>query len=241
MAGSPMFEDIKKVVPLISQEDYLHFFRRRLEDIVVATLADGFEVIVVDHSPGLFGFSSTSLDMMLDQVKPPGDNPTRLTRLMQIMGKTGRLSVAAALVTTPDRVDHAALISSLSYMLEDKSFDEKSRVVGDSVVLINNKATPKEGEIFDPAFAMQRIYQNLDGISKKRQIKRWVIDALLKKTRETGAIACEYIGSFDMEKIILTVERLKGSEKDTGPGMERWCRQVGETFGILEPRMAGRP
>lgn len=52
MPGSALVKDMKKIIPLISQEDHLRFFRHRLEDILVTATMAGFEVIIIDHSPG---------------------------------------------------------------------------------------------------------------------------------------------------------------------------------------------
>jgi len=238
MPGSPILKEIKRVVPLISQEDYLHFFRRRLEDIIVATFAEKFDVIVVDHSPGLFGLSYASLDMMLDQqVKGRNKGQTRLSRLMQAMGETRELPVVkSVLVTTPERVDHISLLSSFSHILEGKFPDDKSGIIGETISLLNNKAKAGDGEIFDPVFAMTKIFDSQKQISTKRRMKQWIIDALLEKTKATGAIPCQYIDGFDIEEIVSTVSALKHAEKKSSRGMGAWCQQIGNSLGILEPR-----
>ena len=76
--ASPLLKDILKVVPLISQENHLHFFKHRLEDII-SILWDDFDVIIIDNPPGLFGISRASLDMVID-----GANSTNYSRLNRI-------------------------------------------------------------------------------------------------------------------------------------------------------------
>ena len=58
-------EAVEAVVPLIAQEDHLHFFRHRIEDIIAAAIRTGFEVIILDHSPGLFGLKTAGLHSLI--------------------------------------------------------------------------------------------------------------------------------------------------------------------------------
>lgn len=241
--SSPMLRDIQRVVPLISQEDYLGFFKRRLEDFIVATLNDNFDVIIIDHGPGLFGLSTTSINMALDHITSQRATPKRLARLMQMVPEKGALSVNCVLVATPDPVDHNALLSSFSKILEDRELDKETEVIGRTLTLINNKSKAKIGERFDPYFATQRIFDSQDKIAPERQMSHSVREALLKKAKETGAISCQYVLDFDMDQITLTVSALKSSKdlSSVSSDLANWCWQVGMSVGILKPREFVRP
>ena len=127
MPGSPIYDDILKIVPLISQEDHLHFFKHRLEDIIVAVLRDEFEVVIIDNPPGLFGLSRTSLVMAIEKISndvkrlKDSSGSTRLEKLysMVMINSVKRsLNLIALLITSPDEVDHKALVPSFDALLK---------------------------------------------------------------------------------------------------------------------------
>jgi cellulose biosynthesis protein BcsQ len=241
MPGNPGLVEIKKVVPLISQEDFLGFFKRRLEDIIAAAVFEGFDVLVIDHSPGLFGLSTTSLDMALNLAEYMENNPPRMAKLMHMIKKE-QPSIKSILVTTPDPADHRALLSSLSSVIEHKSLHQKSDIIGRALTLVNNKAMAKPDERFDARFAMQEIFESQEKIAPERRMPAWVKDALLARAKKTGAVACQFCERFDMNQIFSTVSALKNAgEEQPRPGMATWCREIGLSVDLFEPRTFARP
>jgi hypothetical protein len=113
-------EAVQTIVPLIAQEDHLHFFRHRIEDIIAAAIRTGFEMIILDHSPGLFGFSKTSLEMSLEWSLPQDKTNHRLRYLINgiiVKRKKVNPSLQALLVSSFEPHDYRAVLASFSHVL----------------------------------------------------------------------------------------------------------------------------
>ena len=256
MASSPRFWDIARIIPLISQEDVLHFFRHRIEDILARLFKEDFDVVIIDNPPGLFGVSLASLRMVLDQIlsrnrrqKEEADHkPTRLDYLHKAKSKAALPPCAeAVLITTQDPGDYRSLFPYLSTILDAVMKTERMVEVikelnaGISVLL--NKAHQSNTGRFDPAFEYDRILKELhfpqeDG----REVHGNVLDYLMRRAGSVGVTACRNIPDFDLARILSTVQALEtkaflSSDFDIG-GMEGWCRNIAKNFGLLHHKGA---
>jgi len=245
MPSSPHFDDILKIIPLISQEDYLHFFRHRLEDIIVTATMDQFEVIIIDHPPGLFGISTASLNMVLDQfawdLTNEKDRPalTRLEKLYRVVSNKSidkSIVAHAYLITTPDPSDYRALLPSFSLLLKRNRKIEVFKNQDAKIDLILNKAMETSKARFDPAMALNEIFKNVANFQDDRKVEPALIESLRARAKEVGALACGYVPNFAMASILPTIQSLKhkrDKEKEY-LGMEGWCIQVGKSAGLYQ-------
>ena len=236
MPGSTLVKDMQKIVPLISQEDHLRFFRHRLEDILVTATMAGFEVIIIDHSPGLLGLSKSSLFMVVDQAishfnderHPYG--PTRLDRLYRAAAiDNTRISAYAIFVTTFEPVDYRALFPSLSHFLDEKGSFESSQDFHGHLDMIFNKA---HGQPFDSTFEIPKVFEEIKRLPDGRNVHPKLIKYFDDRAKEVGAEAAEYIKDFDMARILEVVKNLKAKEKPEYAKWENWCMHVSKTVRL---------
>lgn len=129
--SSSSLADVRTIVPLISQEDKLHFFQSRMEDIIQIFVNEGFEAIILDNPPGLFGMSQATLSLAM--VAP------------DIVYEKCPIFMASA-----DRADYRALFLSLTAILEQRC---------DNVSILFNRLPL--GRYRDPAFKLQEIMNDL--------------------------------------------------------------------------------
>jgi cellulose biosynthesis protein BcsQ len=235
--SSPHYKDIMQIIPLISQEDYLHFFRHRFEDIVVTAIKEGFEVVIFDLPPGFHGLSKTICDMMFDQIialikrEEIDEEPTRLDILFHANNWNSKKFIESRVifVTTSDKPDYNALIPLFcSYMREEnqkkffcwkkESKSEKNKrypynkLIG-SVDFIFNKVKAKDGEVIDASFVMKDILGDLSESSDTIDVDNLedVKELIEKRLKELGAVPCENISDFDLKAILSTIKNLCSS------------------------------
>jgi len=231
MPGSVLVKDMQKIVPLISQEDHLGFFRHRMEDILVTATLAGFEVIIIDHSPGLLGLSKSSLFMVVDQAvshlsdKHHSHEPTRLGRLYRAAANT-RISAYAIFVTTFEPVDYSALFPSISHFLDEKGSFESSQDFHGHLDMIFNKAL---GQSFDPTFEIPEVFEKIRSLPDGRNVHNTLIKYFDDRAKEVGAEAAEYIDEFDMSRILDVIKNLKTKQKREYAGWENWCMHISKT------------
>ncbi|MCD6398405.1 MAG: ParA family protein [Candidatus Aenigmarchaeota archaeon] len=252
--ASPDLSEIRKTIPLISQEDHLLFFRLRLEDIIVTAMMDGFEVIIIDHPPGLYGISTASLKMVLDQQDSETKEKSRLSKLIRgslVKGNQVNLSCHSILCTTSDPVDYKAVIPSLSMLLGEKWGKTKKwkEKISDDMkmdVFLNKAVKEKKHGWFDSAFVWKGILDELKTLPEKNNFKEFpdsrkvncdLLDTLEERIKETGAGAGEHIKDFSMDMIFPAIKKLKQLQ-DKKPSseatMENWCYQLGNTVKLLQ-------
>lgn len=245
MPSSPRFADILRVIPLISQEDQLHFFRHRLEDIITTAFIDKFEVIVIDHPPGLFGISTATLKMVFDQVitqinhSYSDNDKTRLNRLGQLFtnypGFKG-IAAQAFLVTTPDPADYRALLPSFSVLINNDNYLEKFKELNMEIAMVLNKAGGGEGKR-EPIFQYDEILKKVEApnaFKDGREVSRVLISAIRAMAKKSGAPICGYIRDFDISRILPTIQSLKSKKERKSTGMEGWCLHVGKFTGLYQ-------
>lgn len=137
MPGNSSAQAVQCAVPFLSQEYHVHFFRHRLEKIIASSILAGFEVVIVDHSPGLYGISKSSFTTVLDQlchhepiptnenVDNPLEEDSRLDSLIRAAcpdcwkERGGSFLGQSILVTTQDAVDCRAILPSSYFCIKE--------------------------------------------------------------------------------------------------------------------------
>jgi len=237
--GSPCFVDILKIIPLITQEDRLNFFRQRFEDIIVTAIMNDFEVIIIDLPPGLFGISTSLLHMIIDhvssQIETEKDRKvSRLNKILRIAmeGKSNAaLEAHTIFITTSDRADYRALFPSLSSMLEQNmQLVEKDNQMWGMDIFLN-----KTDLASDPVFEFDKIFKDILTLPKQRRVHRHVVDYLRRRIAKKGALSCQYASDFNIDNILLTIQRLKNIKDIDGEkqGIEKWCYEIGHHINLL--------
>lgn len=250
--SSPDYNDVLEIIPLISQEDYLHFFKHRFEDVIVTAFNDGFEVIILDLSPGFHGLSKNICDMMFEQIiaqinkrENKTTEDTRLDILFHSSPSNYGLTIEprVVFVTTSDKPDYRGLVPLYcSYMQQtlQKNSNFSYEELQGTVDIIFNKLKSKEGEPIDPPIAMGEILGDLEKNFKdygEQNIFKNVIEILRKRTGHLGAYSCENIPSFRMEDILRTIKNLSTLNKDDigtqiKDGMAGWCMNISKALAI---------
>ena len=219
MPASPCFDDILKIIPLISQEDFLHFFRYRLEDIVVTAWRDHFDVIIIDNPPGLFGISTASLRMVLDNEFNHRDV------------RANGVATQAILLTTPDPTDYRALLPSFSKILEGEEESSRFKQLSGKIDMILNKVSSSQGR-FDSVFEYGKILDDVKKFPDNRSVDPRLIDILRERAKKIGALACGFIKNFDIAEIVPTIQSLKDESGKKYSGMQGWCTEIGKGVGL---------
>lgn len=251
--SSPDYNDVLEIIPLISQEDYLHFFRHRFEDIIVTAINDGFEVIILDLSPGFHGLSKNMCEMMLEQIvnkikveeKEDTETP-RLESLLNYSQPKGEKTIESRVlfVTTSDKPDYRALIPLFcDYIHQTHEKKNKFPYSKEGTVdFVFNKVKSTEGEVLDSPKVMKKIFDDLGAIGRNRgDIINFqaVIESLRGRVKKLGAVSCENIPSFEMGEILSTIKNLyspyKGDKEIRArDGMAGWCINISKTLDITE-------
>jgi hypothetical protein len=250
--SSPDYNDVLEIIPLISQEDYLHFFRHRFEDIIVTAFNDGFEVIIIDLSSGFHGLSKNICDMMLEQIiqqinKKEGrtTEDTRLDILFNSSPSNYGLTIEprVVFVTTSDKPDYRGLVplycSYVQQTLQKNNNFSYEKFQG-TVDIIFNKLKSKGGEPIDPPIAMGEILDDLENNFKdygEQNIFKNVIETLRKRTGYFGAYSCENIPPFRMEDVLRTIKNLSTPGKDDigtqiREDISGWCINISKALTI---------
>jgi cellulose biosynthesis protein BcsQ len=219
--SSARAEDVERIVPLISQEDHLHFFRYRTEDILVAAIRSGFETIILDHSPGMFGFSKTNLQMCLEWALKglkPDRNEHRLDHLLK--GYSRKPSLHAFLVSSFEPHDYKSVLTSFQYLVdrlkEGKRFIENDRkhrkALANSFRFIFNKAT-----VDDSVPEVEKMFNVIDNLSQ------YLTETIRGHEIEFGVQLAPLVEGFGMGDIWLNAENFVFSVKESGkPPSGKW-------------------
>jgi hypothetical protein len=139
------------------------------------------------------------------------------------------------MVTSPDPVDYRALLPSLSWVLfheENIQLESNSEI---EIDLIVNRAGRSTGR-FDPAIELKKILNDFKekAFPDGREIREELYTYLYERGKKFGALACRHVPDFNMEKILLTIIRLKEKKFADYKGMEDLCRQIGKIAGLYE-------
>jgi hypothetical protein len=217
--------DVERVVPLISQEDYLHFFRHRIEDTLAAAIRSGFQMIILDHSPGLFGFSKTALQMSLEWSLPQDKNDHRLRHLLN--GKLAKPSLQALLVSSFEPHDYRAVLISLGHVLgmlmstHEIEEDKYPGVFADSFRFVFNKAR----NVSDSIDEVDKLLRKMDDLAP------WLKQMICDHEKEFGLQMAPFIEGFEMGDIFSKAKAFVQEDRTAAPdgrlgAWERWLRTL---------------
>ena len=218
-------EDVETMVPLISQEDHLHFFRHRIEDTLAAAIRSGFQTIILDHSPGLFGLSKTALQMSLEWGLPQDKSNHRLRHLLK--GHLPEPSLQALLVSSFEPHDYKAVLVSLQYVIgklisiHKIDEDKYPESFVDSFRFVFNKAR----NFTDSIAELDKILRKIDDLAP--YLKQMLND----HEKEFGPQIAPLIEGFEMgdicskAKAFVQVYKTAAADKQWGD-WERWLRTV---------------
>jgi len=207
--SSPVLEDIRSIVALISQENMLHFFQSRMADMLRLVVKSEIETIIIDNPPGLFGLSRAMINLEISSE----DNWEK----------------KALFMVTSDRIDYRAMLASFSQYWEEKKQANKAKIgVGGFDFLLNKVSGKKFRE---PVFAWQAILDDLKGFPDARSVNEKTVGEIESRLKQIGAGACPFVDGFDMEDIIMTIERLVSNKARPGE-MGKWCEIVKEMAGL---------
>jgi hypothetical protein len=214
-----------------------------MEDVIITALMDQFGVIIIDHPPGLFGISTSSLNIILDQIanhdnhKAEKLSPTRLDKLCtvaSIIGPNENITVQAFLMTTPDPSDYRALLPSLSWFFKKREGLLPVVAANGGIDMILNKAGTKSEGRFDSALEMNRIFEDLSEFPDSRTVDSKLISTLRERAKKVGALACGYVANFDMNQILPSIQYLENRKAEEFTGIVGWCRQVGRSSNLYQ-------
>ncbi len=223
--SSARSEDVETMVPLISQEDHLHFFRHRIEDTLAAAIRSGFQTIILDHSPGLFGFSKTALQMSLEWGLPQDKNDHRLRHLLN--GKPPKPSLQALLVSSFEPHDYKAVLVSLQYVLgrlistHKIEEDKCPGLFADSFRFVFNKAR----NVSDSIDEVDKLLRKMDDLAP------WLKQMIRDHEKEFGPQMAPLIEGFEMGDICSKAKAFVREDKTAAPDgrsgdWERWLRTL---------------
>lgn len=225
ISSSARSEDVETMVPLISQEDHLHFFRHRIEDTLAAAIREGFQTIILDFSPGLFGFSKTALQMSLEWGLPQDKNDHRLRHILN--GKSPIPSLQALLVSSFEPHDYKAVLVSLQYVLgrlrTTYEIDEGKcpELFADSFRCVFNKARNSSDSIDE----VHKLLRKIDDLAP------WLGQMIRDHEKEFGPQMAPLIEGFEMgdicSKAKAFVQKYKTAVPDGQSGdWEGWLRTL---------------
>lgn len=217
-------EAVETVVPFIAQEDHLHFFRHRIEDIIAAAICAGFEMIIIDHSPGLFGFSKTSLEMSLEWSLFQDSTTNRLRYLLNailVKGKKVKPSLRAILISSFEPHDYRALLSSLVHILTRiVSANEK-----DNIQLLKYSFRIVFNRAHEAIDSLKEIDKMLISIVELPQEFRMMIE---DHEKEFGPLLAPFISKFNMGDICSKAEAFvkRGITNAPDSNWGKWFRTL---------------
>ena len=206
--------DVEMIVPLISQEDYLHFFRHRIEDILATAIRSGFETIILDHSPGMFGFSKTSLEMSLEWSSPLRADH-RLRSLLN--EKNPEPTLQALLVSSFEPHDFKTVLASFQHVLERifaRNKNNKDLIYAsflDTFRIVFNKAR----QIPDSIKEVEKI------LTKVSDMDPDLKQMIREHETEYGSKLAPFIEGFEMGDVCSKAEAF-GSRDKTGALGSEW-------------------
>lgn len=207
--SSPIRNEIKKIAGLISQEEKLHYFQSRMEDIIQQCKIKGVKDIVIDNPPGLFGLSSAMLNLQLSD-----DYKRKII-----------------LATSPEPMDYKAMFPSFaSYRIE-----KNVRDINEHYFFVN-KVSAKQWR--DPIFVWQSIFDNLikeDAFpdfarTNDAKIIKDTVEDIKKRIEKEGAGSLPFIEEFDSCDIIRTIGNITHSKVIPETGLSKWCLSIKESL-----------
>lgn len=199
MPSSSIFEDLKIIVALISQEERLHFFRSRMRDILELLAQNNFETLIIDTPPGLYGMSQAMREIKFNEIEKY------------------KFKKHSIFVTSPDRPDYRALFSTLSQIYVAINKEVREEWLKANSILFNKFSAAGSR---NPAFKLTEILSDLKSLQEKRKVDEKILD----KLKDTASLAEE----FDIEQILETVNHLINSpeSREHPTPFQKWCLEI---------------
>jgi len=207
LPSSSILEDTKVIVSLISQEDRLHFFQSRMQDILELLVQNKYETLIIDTPPGLYGLSKAMWEMTLNETEKY------------------KYKKQTIFVTSSDSSDYSALFPTLSKIYLDINKEEREEYFNACSIRFNKFSTTDSR---DPVFKLTEILSDL----KSLQGKRKVAEKLLDKIKDTVPLA----DKFDIEQIIKTINSLVNHPEsiEHPTPFQKWCLAFRNRVGDIK-------
>jgi MinD-like ATPase involved in chromosome partitioning or flagellar assembly len=223
LPGSPCYSDMMRIVPLISQEDNLHFFRFRLEELIEEAIIEGFGTIVIDHPPGLFGLSAATLSLLFDNE-------------FKMDGVGSRIYAHSLLITTRDRSDYRAMYPALSELLSKCKALGKVQEMKSELDVIINKSNDLEGkDSLTDEMKLDLIYKDINEFPDKRKVDSSLREMLRERSKNVGPLICNFDPEFQISMILGTIQAIRDAKRGKAGGQMRWCMKLGKMLKLFSP------
>lgn len=208
--SSARAEDVERIVPLFSQEDHLHFFRNRIEDILAVAIQSGFDVIIMDHSPGMFGFSKANLQMCLEWALKQDKNDHRLGHLLKADSREP--SLHALLVSSFDPHDYKSALTSFQHLID--GFDKECKSIADSFGFVFNKASGGSDSVTE----LGKMFSIIGDLSP------YLTEAIRSREKEFGPQLAPFIEGFGMGDILPNAKNFVSQVKSGALTYGKWTQ-----------------
>ena len=259
--SNPDMYEVRRIIPSLAQECNLHYYADRLQALVLAAGDIGYDVVVVDLPPGMFGLSAAAFRV---SVNLPREH-RRAARLPESLPFAGH----AIAVTTTDPSDYRAVFPTVM-QLEDEAYEERRRLPADLSVPggEGETAPPNGGEAprgetlplcqiwfnkaggDDPAILVGERFKYLEEMFESPTMEERVhnpgglplwserLRERRRLTAKAGANVLRYVEDFNMTEILLTVSNLHatgalGRADRARGGFEGWIQGVWAFLGQL--------
>lgn len=220
---------IQRIVPLISQEDHLRFFRHRIEDILATAMRARFDVILVDHSPGLFGFSKSTLRMGLILAADPQARPRLRSLFAAVCDEGSSLRIQPVLVTSVEHHDFKGLLPSLDCIVQDvvkQCRRDWEDLTGAFQVIFNKAPESKES-----VTAMGKLLEDTSPMFPD------LVQLIRHQEKESGVQFAPYLEGFEMKNILtmasayIKTERQQGDRSQLGT-WHNWLNSIAKRVSL---------
>jgi len=203
--SSPILKDIGEIAGLISQEDKLHYFKSRMEDILKLFINRGIKTIIIDCPPGLFGLSSAMIKI----------------------SNQDKYDKRSLFITSSDPTDYRALIPSYSdYCSDNRQINNPKFIFNKCLIEKYRDSVFLLKEIFND-LRRKRTFPD------SRTIKDEVFEEIIDSLKKHGSNVLPFIKGFDMFDIISSIQALEKDKGVTPSGpMKKWCNGIKELLDL---------
>ncbi|KKL97070.1 hypothetical protein LCGC14_1838160 [marine sediment metagenome] len=234
IASNPWLQQVRRIIPSLAQECHLHHYAGRLQDLLLTAKDLGYEVVIIDLPPGMFGLSLAAFGVAADGLL----EEEALDEAKK--DASPKIECFPIAVTTTDAVDYKALFPTV-LQLEDEICqqwreDDDAREGKDLAEKVKqgaerlcevwfNKAPTSDaitlvGGAYDAVLKLaKKIPDSPNGPEPKKENWLGRIEARREALSDPGAVAMPFVGDFRTERILQAV-RLhsieKGRERDDG-------------------------
>ena len=203
--SSPILQDIREIAGLISQENELHYFQSRMEDILRLFVSREIKTIIIDCPPGLFGLSSAMLQISTQD----------------------EFDIRHLLITSSDRSDYRALIPSCCGDFLNRQIDDFK--------FIFNKCSIKHRDSAFSLREIFKDLERKGTFPDNRKIKKTnkVYKKIKNSSKKHGSSILPFIADFDILHILFAIQALgEGKGETSFDSMQKWCHGIKELLDL---------